>query len=57
MKETILLVFICLFMVNYTSAQITITVDNFPVAGDTLVTATDGMPFGISAGNTGANQS
>ena len=56
MKQSILLVFICMFMVNYNSAQTTITIDNFPVAGDTLVSATDGMPFGIIAGNSGANQ-
>ena len=56
MKQTILSVFICLILVNFNTAQITITTANFPVAGDSLISATDGMPFGINIGNSGGNQ-
>ncbi len=47
MKQSILLVFLVLGMIDLARAQITITTDDFPVVGDTLFTAVDNLPANI----------
>lgn len=54
MNRIILIILIAVSCINI-KAQITITNDYFPVAGDTLFTATDNLPS-INIGTGGANQ-
>lgn len=57
MKHFLPLVALFLFIVAGVKAQVTITNESFPTAGDTLFTAVDNLPSGISITPPGGQQS